>query len=145
MYNCNTDSLGLILGVEVFFSEGHCSGALWSHFGSQSVDTVNCYVLLHSCIHWVLIIWCVSTSIFCLHHLHCLCIFEASPLTSHPEHWVRQRRMRWGDGHNNAGHYAALQHSAALHNTCCCMAPGDTSAPVLCCCNSPADRVIIGG
>ena len=28
MYNCNTDSLGLILGVEVFFSEGHCSGAL---------------------------------------------------------------------------------------------------------------------
>ena len=29
MYNCNTDSLGLILGVEVFFSEGHCSGALW--------------------------------------------------------------------------------------------------------------------
>ena len=29
MYNCNTDSLGLILGVEVFFSDGHCSGALW--------------------------------------------------------------------------------------------------------------------
>ena len=29
MYNCNTDSLGLILGVEVFFSGGHCSGALW--------------------------------------------------------------------------------------------------------------------
>ena len=29
MYNCNTDSLGLILGVEVFFSLGHCSGALW--------------------------------------------------------------------------------------------------------------------
>ena len=28
MYNCNTDSLGLIWGVEVFFSEGHCSGAL---------------------------------------------------------------------------------------------------------------------
>ena len=28
MYNCNTDSLGLILRVEVFFSEGHCSGAL---------------------------------------------------------------------------------------------------------------------
>ena len=30
MYNCNTDSLGLILGVgvEVFCSEGHCSGAL---------------------------------------------------------------------------------------------------------------------
>ena len=28
MYNCNTDSLGLILGVEVFFSGGHCSGAL---------------------------------------------------------------------------------------------------------------------
>ena len=33
MYNCNTDSLGLILGVEVFFSEGHCSGALcWAFF-----------------------------------------------------------------------------------------------------------------
>ena len=29
MYNSNTDSLGLILGVEVFFSIGHCSGALW--------------------------------------------------------------------------------------------------------------------
>ena len=29
MYNYNTDSLGLILGVEVFFSGGHCSGALW--------------------------------------------------------------------------------------------------------------------
>ena len=28
MYNSNTDSLGLILGVEVFFSLGHCSGAL---------------------------------------------------------------------------------------------------------------------
>ena len=28
MYNSNTDSLGLILGVEVFFSIGHCSGAL---------------------------------------------------------------------------------------------------------------------
>ena len=28
MYNYNTDSLGLILGVEVFFSGGHCSGAL---------------------------------------------------------------------------------------------------------------------
>ena len=32
MYNSNTDSLGLILGVEVFFSIGHCSGALWSVF-----------------------------------------------------------------------------------------------------------------
>ena len=29
MYNSNTDSLGLILDVEVFFSLGHCSGALW--------------------------------------------------------------------------------------------------------------------
>ena len=28
MYNSNTDSLGLILGVEVFFSLGQCSGAL---------------------------------------------------------------------------------------------------------------------
>ena len=28
MYNSNTDSLGLILDVEVFFSLGHCSGAL---------------------------------------------------------------------------------------------------------------------
>ena len=28
LYNSNTDSFGLILGVEVFFSEGHCSGAL---------------------------------------------------------------------------------------------------------------------
>ena len=28
MYNSNTDSLGLIMGVEVFFSLGHCSGAL---------------------------------------------------------------------------------------------------------------------
>ena len=28
MYNSNTDSLELILGVEVFFSLGHCSGAL---------------------------------------------------------------------------------------------------------------------
>ena len=27
--NSNTDSLGWILGVEVFFSIGHCSGALW--------------------------------------------------------------------------------------------------------------------
>ena len=33
MYNCNTDSLGLILVVEVFFSEGHCSGALCAHCG----------------------------------------------------------------------------------------------------------------
>ena len=32
MYNSNTNSLGLILGVEVFFSEGHCSGALWNLF-----------------------------------------------------------------------------------------------------------------
>ena len=32
MYNYNTDSLGLILGVEVFFSGGHCSGALCSVF-----------------------------------------------------------------------------------------------------------------
>ena len=29
MYNSNTDLLELILGVEVFFSLGHCSGALW--------------------------------------------------------------------------------------------------------------------
>ena len=29
MYNSNTDSLELILGEEVFFSLGHCSGALW--------------------------------------------------------------------------------------------------------------------
>ena len=29
MYNSNTDSLGLILDVEFFFSLGHCSGALW--------------------------------------------------------------------------------------------------------------------
>ena len=28
MYNSNTDLLGLILDVEVFFSIGHCSGAL---------------------------------------------------------------------------------------------------------------------
>ena len=28
MYNSNTESLGLILGVELFFSLGHCSGAL---------------------------------------------------------------------------------------------------------------------
>ena len=28
MYNSNTDLLKLILGVEVFFSLGHCSGAL---------------------------------------------------------------------------------------------------------------------
>ena len=28
MYNSNTDLLGLILDVEVFFSLGHCSGAL---------------------------------------------------------------------------------------------------------------------
>ena len=28
MYNSNTDSLGLILDVEFFFSLGHCSGAL---------------------------------------------------------------------------------------------------------------------
>ena len=28
MYNSNTESLGLILGVEVFFSLGHCLGAL---------------------------------------------------------------------------------------------------------------------
>ena len=28
MYNSNTDLLGLILGEEVFFSLGHCSGAL---------------------------------------------------------------------------------------------------------------------
>ena len=28
MYNSNTDSLGWILDVEVFFSIGHCSGAL---------------------------------------------------------------------------------------------------------------------
>ena len=35
MYNCNTDSLGLILGVEVFFSEGHCSGALCVKYQHQ--------------------------------------------------------------------------------------------------------------
>ena len=38
MYNSNTDSLGLILGVEVFFSIGHCSGALWHTF----VDLFHC-------------------------------------------------------------------------------------------------------
>ena len=38
MYNCNTDSLGLILGVEVFFSEGHCSGALCVAFSSAVSD-----------------------------------------------------------------------------------------------------------
>ena len=32
MYNSNTDSLGLILGVEVFFSIGHCSGALCTYY-----------------------------------------------------------------------------------------------------------------
>ena len=32
MYNSNTDSLGLILDVEVFFSLGHCSGALCNRF-----------------------------------------------------------------------------------------------------------------
>ena len=43
MYNCNTDSLGLILGVEVFFSEGHCSGALWgrSYFTNNHVEFGN--------------------------------------------------------------------------------------------------------
>ena len=32
MYNSNTDSLRLILDVEVFFSLGHCSGALCNPF-----------------------------------------------------------------------------------------------------------------
>ena len=36
MYNSNTDLLGLILDVEVFFSEGHCSGALCQAFGRVS-------------------------------------------------------------------------------------------------------------
>ena len=40
MYNSNTDSLGLILGVEVFFSIGHCSGALWDTL-SQSGPITN--------------------------------------------------------------------------------------------------------
>ena len=40
MYNSNTDSLGLILDVDVFFSLGHCSGALW-------VVTVMCHFLSH--------------------------------------------------------------------------------------------------
>ena len=35
MYNSNTDSLGLILGVEVFFYIGHCSGALWGAFNQE--------------------------------------------------------------------------------------------------------------
>ena len=38
MYNNNTDLLGLILGVEVFFSEGHCSGALCR--GSVDMEVV---------------------------------------------------------------------------------------------------------
>ena len=38
MYNCNTDSLGLILGVEVFFSEGHCSGALCTALSTLSLN-----------------------------------------------------------------------------------------------------------
>ena len=38
MYNSNTDSLGLILDVEVFFSLGHCSGALCY---SLSIEQVN--------------------------------------------------------------------------------------------------------
>ena len=33
MYNSNTDLLGLILDVEVFFSLGHCSGALCPDMG----------------------------------------------------------------------------------------------------------------
>ena len=46
MYNCNTDLLGLILGEEVFFSDGHCSGALCSitnaaTFPSVSTTTFN--------------------------------------------------------------------------------------------------------
>ena len=49
MYNCNTDSLGLILGVEVFFSEGHCSGALWvrSPVGEMTrylASTIHCQI-----------------------------------------------------------------------------------------------------
>ena len=37
MYNSNTDSLGLILGVEVFFSIGHCSGALCIRAGQIAI------------------------------------------------------------------------------------------------------------
>ena len=59
MYNCNTDSLGLILGVEVFFSEGHCSGALcsrslfralWNFAKIRRVDTsIWAVSYLHNC------------------------------------------------------------------------------------------------
>ena len=38
MYNSNTDSLGLILGVEVFFSLGHCSGALCGRITEKDLD-----------------------------------------------------------------------------------------------------------
>ena len=41
MYNCNTDSLGLILGVEVFFSEGHCSGALCNQRDQRKYKNFN--------------------------------------------------------------------------------------------------------
>ena len=43
MYNSNTDSLGLILDVEVFLSLGHCSGALWfglTFVSSSSLQTL---------------------------------------------------------------------------------------------------------
>ena len=39
MYNSNTDSLELILGVEVFFSLGHCSGALCGDSGEEEAGT----------------------------------------------------------------------------------------------------------
>ena len=37
MYNSNTNSLGLISGVEVFFSIGQCSGALCAAFLRKSI------------------------------------------------------------------------------------------------------------
>ena len=42
MYNSNTDSLGLILGVEFFFSEGHCSGALCNNNSGYIAQMTGC-------------------------------------------------------------------------------------------------------
>ena len=43
MYNSKTESNLLILGVEVFFSEGHCSEALWLLLSGHPVILVTGY------------------------------------------------------------------------------------------------------
>ena len=72
MYNSNTESNSLILGVEVFFSEGHCSGALClqsANFPLELGDNV--LVLSHVERHIQHILVDLRVSLLRIFHVQC--------------------------------------------------------------------------